>query len=138
MGIFSVFFWTYESGMVDIDLTMACDISIYCVFFSTKTMGVMKIHFGHHVGKFDPWYWITPYLLCRDRPAAARRCACFFIDQTSQTVNSVFWEEVEPKHSFSYKNSVNEISNQKKNDFVLKISHFSFREKSLSLSSKFL
>ena len=27
--------------------------------------------------KYDPGYWITPYLLCRDRPAAARRCSYF-------------------------------------------------------------
>ena len=39
-------------------------------------MGIMKNHFGR-VGKYDPWYWITLYLLCRDRSAAARRCACF-------------------------------------------------------------
>ena len=26
----------------------------FSVFFSTKTMGVMKIHFGHRVGKYDP------------------------------------------------------------------------------------
>ena len=24
-----------------------------------------------------PWYWIPPYLLSKDRSAAARRCACF-------------------------------------------------------------
>ena len=30
------------------------------------------------MGKYGPWYWIHPWLLCRDRSAAARRCACFF------------------------------------------------------------
>ena len=39
--------------MVDIDTTMACDIS-FSVVFSTKTMEIMKINFGHHVGKYDP------------------------------------------------------------------------------------
>ena len=48
-------------------------------FFSTKTMRIAKIHFGHCVGKYDPYYWITPWLLCRDRNAAARRCACFVV-----------------------------------------------------------
>ena len=28
--------------------------------------------------KYGPWYWIRPWLLCRDRSAAARRCACIF------------------------------------------------------------
>ena len=50
------FYRTYKRGVVDIDITMACDISIQCVFFSTKTMGIMKIHFGHPVGKYDPQY----------------------------------------------------------------------------------
>ena len=27
--------------------------------------------------KYGHWYWIRPWLLCRDRSAAARRCACF-------------------------------------------------------------
>ena len=36
----------------------------------------MKINFGHYVGKYAPWYII---LLCRDRSAAAWRCACFFL-----------------------------------------------------------
>ena len=39
--------------MVDIDTTMACDIS-FSVVFSTKTMEIMKINFVHHVGKYDP------------------------------------------------------------------------------------
>ena len=48
---FSIHFYrTYERGVVDIDITMACDISIYGVFSQLK-------------------------LFCRDRPAAARRCA---------------------------------------------------------------
>ena len=37
----------------------------------------MIIHFGHGVGKYDPYYWITQWLSCRDRPAAARHCACY-------------------------------------------------------------
>ena len=45
-------------------------------FFSTKTMRITKILFGHCVGKYDSYYWITPWLLRRDRPAASRRCAC--------------------------------------------------------------
>ena len=47
------FYGTYEIGLVIIDITMACDIYLVC-FFSTKTMGVMKIHYGHRVGKYDP------------------------------------------------------------------------------------
>ena len=34
-------------------------------------MGIIKIHFGHCVGKYGPG------LLCQDRPAADRCCACF-------------------------------------------------------------
>ena len=26
-------------------------------------MGIIKINVGHCVGKYDPWYLITPYLL---------------------------------------------------------------------------
>ena len=36
----------------------------------------MKIHFGHRVGKYVLNYPVT---FCRDRPAAARRCACYYI-----------------------------------------------------------
>jgi len=50
-------------------------MSIQCVF-STKTMGITKIHFGHYVGKYGPWYSIFPYLLCLVRSAVVRRCAC--------------------------------------------------------------
>ena len=45
---------TYEKGVVDIDTTMTRDISIWWFFFSTKTMRIMKIHFGDSVGKYDP------------------------------------------------------------------------------------
>ena len=41
-------------------------------------MGIIKIHFGHYIWKYGPWYWILPYLLCGDRSVAARLCACFF------------------------------------------------------------
>ena len=71
------FYGTYERGLVVIYITMACDISIQCVFSPTKKMVIIKIHFGHCLGKYGPWYRITPYLLCRDRPAAALRCAYF-------------------------------------------------------------
>ena len=37
----------------------------------------MKIHFEHRVGKHDPEYWISPWHLWRDRPTAARCCACY-------------------------------------------------------------
>ena len=37
---------------------------------------IIKIHFKHWLGKYGPWYWIRLWLLCRDRSAAARRCAC--------------------------------------------------------------
>ena len=30
-------------------------------------------------GKIHVYYWITPWLLCWDRPAAARRCACHHV-----------------------------------------------------------
>ena len=56
-------------------------INLVC-FFSTKTMRMKKIHFRHRVRKYDPWSWITPWLLCRDRPTAARRCACFYFSLT--------------------------------------------------------
>ena len=36
---------------MDIDIIMACDTSIYCVFFSTKTMRIIKINLGNRVGK---------------------------------------------------------------------------------------
>jgi len=80
---FRIFFYrTYETGVVDIDITIACDISIWCVFFSTKTCKWWKPILGIIV--YDPNsnrnailnYPITPWLLCRDRPTAAH-CACF-------------------------------------------------------------
>ena len=41
----------------------------FSVFFSQlKRWGIIKIHFGHCVGKFGPWYWITPYLFARIGP----------------------------------------------------------------------
>ena len=39
-------------------------INLVC-FFSTKTMGIMKIL--SHVDNMTPWYWITPWLLCQDK-----------------------------------------------------------------------
>ena len=51
-------------------------INLVC-FYPTKTIGIIKNHFGHCVGEYGPWYWITPYHLFRDRAAAARRRACF-------------------------------------------------------------
>ena len=66
---------------MDIDITMACDVSIKCVFFSTKTMGIMKINLGivrenttlvlNYPVNFVPG--------SADRPAAALRCACLLI-----------------------------------------------------------
>jgi len=47
------FYRAYESGVVVIDITMACDIYLVC-FFSTKTMGVMKIHLWASCGKIRP------------------------------------------------------------------------------------
>ena len=64
-----IIYGTYERGLV---------IHQFSVFFQTETM-VITIHFGNCVGKYSPWYSIIPYLLCGDRPAAARRCACFSI-----------------------------------------------------------
>ena len=40
--------------------------------------GIIEIHFRHYIGKYGLWYWIHTYLLCGDRPTAARCCACFF------------------------------------------------------------
>ena len=42
------FYGTYERGLVIIDITMACNLSIQRAFFPTKIMGilVMNIHFG--------------------------------------------------------------------------------------------
>ena len=34
-----------------------------------------------------PWYWISPYLLCRDQSAAARRCACFYVNMICPMLN---------------------------------------------------
>ena len=76
-GNFSIFFYQSMELLI-IDVTIACDISIQCVFFLTKTMGIIKIRFGQCVGKYSSWYGITPYLLCRDQPTAAGYCACFF------------------------------------------------------------
>ena len=46
---------TYEMGVVDIDITMACAIYQFSeFFFSTKTMRITKIHFKHRAGKYDP------------------------------------------------------------------------------------
>ena len=85
-------------------------INIVC-FFPTKMMGIIKIHFGHYVGKYDPLYWITPYILCRDRPAAARRCAYLFLFwfwYPNQTINIflVFFfptiDKMSPNHLYIY------------------------------------
>ena len=38
---------------MDIDINIACDINVVG-FFSTKTMGIIKIHFGHRVGNTTP------------------------------------------------------------------------------------
>ena len=42
------FYWTYERGLVIIDISI-----ILVCFFSTKMMGTIKIHFGHHFSSFD-------------------------------------------------------------------------------------
>jgi len=39
------FFRTYESVVVGIGITMACDINLVCIV-STKTMRIMTIHLG--------------------------------------------------------------------------------------------
>ena len=63
--------------MVDIDITIACDKSIYCAFSPTKTMGTIKIHFGHCVGKYGPGTKL-PHILCaRIGPLQLGGCACF-------------------------------------------------------------
>ena len=76
---FGQFLWNLrkETGDYWYDYGMWPIILVY--FFPTKTMEMMKIHFKHYVRKYGPWYWICPWLLCRDRSAAARRCACFFV-----------------------------------------------------------
>ena len=51
--------------------------TIQACFLPTKTMGMINI-IEHCVGKYSPWYEITPYLLYQDRPAAARRCVCLY------------------------------------------------------------
>ena len=40
------FYGTYERGTVIIDITMACD----------KMLGIIRINFGHYVGKCGLWY----------------------------------------------------------------------------------
>ena len=50
------FYGNYERGLVVIDITMACDILV--CFFSTKTMGIIKIHFRHCVGKYSSLLYI--------------------------------------------------------------------------------
>ena len=57
------FYGTCEIGLVFTDKTMACYISI-------KKMRIIK---NPLCGETRPLV-----LLCHDRPAAARRCACFF------------------------------------------------------------
>ena len=50
------FYRTYERGVVDIDI-YDVDMHVvhqFSVFFSTKTIRITKIHFGHRVGKYDP------------------------------------------------------------------------------------
>ena len=37
-----------------------------CFFFITRTVGILKFHACHYLGKYCPWYWISPYLLCQD------------------------------------------------------------------------
>ena len=63
-------------------------------FFSTKMMGIMKIHFGHRVRKYDPWYWITTWLLCPERSVAARRCACWWYRFAFFFANCRQWKRV--------------------------------------------
>ena len=53
--LFSIFF---NITLVIIEMSMTCDLSF----------------FWHYVGGYRPWYWIPPYLLCRDQSAAAWRC----------------------------------------------------------------
>jgi len=36
------------------------------------------------VRKYGPLYWIRPWLLCRDRSASARRCACFYVFRSAK------------------------------------------------------
>ena len=38
-GDFLKFLWTYEMGLVFIDITMPCDLSFYCVFFPNLNNG---------------------------------------------------------------------------------------------------
>ena len=62
---------------------MTCDISIKCVFFPTKTMGIIKNQFWAFRENTAPGI-AFPHLLCQDQSAAARRCACLiFVHETS-------------------------------------------------------
>ena len=61
-------------------------INLVC-FFSTKTMRIVKIHFGYLVGKYNHQYRITPWLLCQDRPPAARHCACLLFYLAANLIN---------------------------------------------------
>ena len=49
----------------------------FSVFFQTKMMGITNIYFGYFERKYGSWSQITHYLMCQDRSAAARCCACF-------------------------------------------------------------
>ena len=60
-------------GVVDIDITMTW-IYRFSVFFTTKTMRIMKIHHWTSCGKNTTPSTELPRDFCA---AAARRCACF-------------------------------------------------------------
>ena len=81
---FSITFYrTYERGVVDIDITMACDIYQFSVFFLNFNDENNEHPFWVSYEKIWPLVLNYPWLLCRDRPAAARRCACYSSIQSS-------------------------------------------------------
>ena len=61
--------------------------SILVCFFPTKTMGIIKIKFGHYVEKYGSWYWITRifFLLCRYRSCWSSALCLFNIQFNSWT-----------------------------------------------------
>ena len=80
--IFVIFWQYFNITLVILEISMSCDLSFRGIFFSKNYDGNKYISFQ---GLHDPrgvifqnirLFFIGPMNLCRDRPAAARRCAC--------------------------------------------------------------
>ena len=79
LSFYGIFGPILEDRLKERSVCVCVRLSVKVCFFLTKTMGIVKIHFGHYVGKYCPWYWISPHLLCRNQSDAARHCTCYFI-----------------------------------------------------------